>query len=390
MRGVLPDAVEERASGNFLRLPEGGRLPLAREWCTKPMRDFGPGGGGCEGPTRFHHITADVFDLHGTCALPAVFQAASQFNCLEHPSPRVDRTAGIRNYHKDLTQGPACALCTAPDTLVRNNAPPIDLAPALPQTNGYYELTPESAVEPPFDLSVGCLVDAPVAMTSRPEEYVEYDPDYDPEINKRGAKRARTSPDAAVDSPRRRVDQVYCAAACVMHGGDAADPGVAETGRFILDKMYMATLDHAVQRGIPNVYLTLLGGGAFGNPPEWIAGAIARAVFAYRDSKLVIRVVHYPRLDSTMIDLIQAEYRALVAKHTHYTPTIEAEVKDRTERLRALLTDAAARGEVTEWRPRRWRLNTPITNWRMWSRATELAATMPGHAAATAHTITIA
>jgi hypothetical protein len=52
------------------------------------------------------------------------------------------------------------------------------------------------------------------------------------------------------------------------------------------------------------VWLTFLGGGAFGNAREWIAGAIGRALSVMRDRDLDIRIAHYRRIDADMRDAI--------------------------------------------------------------------------------------
>ena len=59
--------------------------------------------------------------VHG-CArnAGAVFQVASQFNCLEFPGPRTTPEDGVTNYAQDRTQGPACAVAAGPATVFRN------------------------------------------------------------------------------------------------------------------------------------------------------------------------------------------------------------------------------------------------------------------------------
>ena len=69
--------------------------------------------------------------------------------------------------------------------------------------------------------------------------------------------------------------------------------------RGVLDGMYEATLGVGArlsrERGGERVkvYLTLVGGGAFGNPMTWIHGAIERAVRKYRGAELDVFLVHY-------------------------------------------------------------------------------------------------
>ena len=50
----------------------------------------------------------------------ALFQAASQFNCLEFASPHAVPEQGVTIYEDDGTQGPACALACAAGTVYRN------------------------------------------------------------------------------------------------------------------------------------------------------------------------------------------------------------------------------------------------------------------------------
>ena len=50
----------------------------------------------------------------------AIFQVASQFNCLEFMSFRSKPEHGISIYSYDNTQGPSCAIASFPSTLYRN------------------------------------------------------------------------------------------------------------------------------------------------------------------------------------------------------------------------------------------------------------------------------
>jgi hypothetical protein len=67
-----------------------------------------------------HNIEiSSVFEMHSQYP-NSIFQAASQFNCLEFPNPRTVPEHGITAYFTDHTQGPACALACAAGTLYRN------------------------------------------------------------------------------------------------------------------------------------------------------------------------------------------------------------------------------------------------------------------------------
>lgn len=73
----------------------------------------------------------------------------------------------------------------------------------------------------------------------------------------------------------------------------------AEFAQLILDAAYEATLAAAVQNaqatGNNRVYLTLLGGGAFGNPDEKVIGTIRKALLAYQGFGLWVGIVSHSR-----------------------------------------------------------------------------------------------
>ena len=73
-----------------------------------------------------HEVIGDVLPLH---AAPdnagALFQVASQFNCLEFCSPERVPEDGVSDYQLDPTQGPACSLAAAAATVARNYCIPV-------------------------------------------------------------------------------------------------------------------------------------------------------------------------------------------------------------------------------------------------------------------------
>lgn len=81
---------------------------------------------GHEGALAVDVITADVRKLHARseCA-GALFQVASQFNCLEMVGPDVTPEKGVGRYEHDHTQGPACAIAAGAATIYRNYFVPV-------------------------------------------------------------------------------------------------------------------------------------------------------------------------------------------------------------------------------------------------------------------------
>src|SRR5262249_14512909 len=63
----------------------------------------------------------DVGGLQATAPDGTLFQAASQFNCLESPGPHV---TPVSNYFYDRTQGPRASISAFPGTLLRTSSAP--------------------------------------------------------------------------------------------------------------------------------------------------------------------------------------------------------------------------------------------------------------------------
>ena len=51
------------------------------------------------------------------------------------------------------------------------------------------------------------------------------------------------------------------------------------------------------------VFLTLVGGGVFGNPGRWVFAAIERALTLYRDHPLDVSIVSYGQSNDDAADL---------------------------------------------------------------------------------------
>lgn len=95
------------------------------------------------GGVKLHHVVhSDVLEEHARRP-GALFQAASQFNCLEFPSPDGAPEDGVTDYAMDPTQGPACAIAAAAGTVFRNYfvsvQPGTHLGKGDTWGQGYYE-----------------------------------------------------------------------------------------------------------------------------------------------------------------------------------------------------------------------------------------------------------
>jgi hypothetical protein len=98
------------------------------------------------------------------------------------------------------------------------------------------------------------------------------------------------------ESPGHLVSQAYCSAVPVGYSDQPASRW-EPLARLVLDATYEATLTaaaiNAESTGNRSVFLTLVGGGVFGNRTEWIVDAIRRAVTRHDGADLDVVIVSY-------------------------------------------------------------------------------------------------
>ena len=106
------------------------------------------------------------------------------------------------------------------------------------------------------------------------------------------------------------VSQAYCSAMPVAYSRQSSNDWEA-FARFVLEGAYEATMLAAVlnaQRdadtGSNKIFLTLLGGGAFGNRTSWIMDAILRSLRLVEDTGLDVYIVSYGHSKPEVQDLI--------------------------------------------------------------------------------------
>ena len=264
------------------------------------------------GRTRVSCMTGDVRALHARAEnRNAVFQVASQFNLLEMVAPHVTPEHGVTCYQVDRTQGPACAIAAGAGTIYRNY-----LAPVGNQAGQR------------ADRQIDCLADLGQALGGQQHRLREMRNGYalctrdgllqidarlrecDEALLDELRGRLRIGLHWCVDvtdsaEPGHHVTQVFCSALPVSY---TSIPSVLWT-RFallVLEAAYEATLLAAALNRAVNgadlVYLTRLGGGAFGNDPHWIAAAMRRAIRQVAIRGLDVRLVSH---GAATADLLQ-------------------------------------------------------------------------------------
>ncbi|MBD2718222.1 hypothetical protein [Synechococcus sp. FACHB-909] len=254
------------------------------------------------GTLRVREVVANVQHLHADESnATALFQVASQFNLLEMVSPDVTPEHGVGIYEYDHTQGPACAMAAGAGTIYRNY---------FAEVNGQ---TGQSARH-----QIDCLADLGTALGNTEGRLWEMRNGY-PLASQAGlveiSERLKSADDDQRDGWRRLlrigiqwrtqvtlkdcehlVSQVYGSALPVAYSRHASNLW-APFARLILEASYEATICTAIlntaQHGSNRVFLTLLGGGAFGNETDWILKGIERALNLHRHADLDVAIVSY-------------------------------------------------------------------------------------------------
>lgn len=268
-----------------------------------------------------NEVVADVQDLHcDPRNQNAMFQVASQFNLLEMVSPSVTPEAGVTIYQSDFTQGPACAIACGAGTIYRNYFANVD--GHFGQTSAY---------------QIDCLKDLGIELGNTRNELWSMENGYAiprsgglENINSKLMKSSDSKGDSGdscyIDALRGKlrigvmsrtavtlngcehvVSQAYCSALPVAYSGFDS----AEWMRFatlVLEAAYEATFHAAIlnlaETGNNQLFLTLLGGGAFGNETSWIINAISRCVRLFRETPLDVKIVSYGRSSPSIRELV--------------------------------------------------------------------------------------
>ncbi|CAK4648168.1 hypothetical protein LEN26_017628 [Aphanomyces euteiches] len=276
------------------------------------------------GQSTLRHIAAgDVFLMHcDPDNKHALFQAASQFNCLEFVSPNRVPENGVTCYANDMTQGPACAIAAGPATVYRNYFAEVggqigqtrdnqinnlDTIEDLidNETHNFFEVYNGYTDSTKGQLSPLNAMIEDEAMRAKLAKALKIGVHWDVEV-------PFVDRYTAADNSDQIVSQAFCSAISVGYSSAPASAW-APFAQLVLDASYEATLWAAVvnyhKTGCNKVFLTALGGGVFGNRSEWIVDAIAKSVRAVANCGLDIVLVHYRRVDPVMQDRVARALR---------------------------------------------------------------------------------
>lgn len=256
------------------------------------------------GKIAVREIVADAQQLHSDISNEgSLFQVASQFNLLEMASPDITPEHGVEIYENDHTQGPACAIAAGAGTIYRNY---------FANVNGQ---TGQSR-----DNQIDCLADMGIAFGNSGNNLWEIRNGYVmasygglTEISRRLQRSSEKEIDelrqllrigiqwntqVTLKNAKHMVSQAYCSALPVSYSHHPSSLW-KEFAKLILEASYEATICAAILNSTKNennkLFLTLLGGGAFGNETAWIVNGIQRALSIYKHADLEVAIVSYGR-----------------------------------------------------------------------------------------------
>ncbi len=302
--------------GNALKSLVNGKVFVCGELETPSLAELRERVGSSEyqvGRISVREVVANVQHLHtDESNTGSLFQVASQFNLLEMVSPSVTPECGVGIYENDRTQGPACAIAAGAGTIYRNY---------FAIVNGQ---TGQSA-----NNQIDCLADIGAALGNSESRLWEMKNGYAlatqsglVEIGQRLRAAGEDELDklrqllrigiqwntqVTLNNSKRLVSQVYCSALPVAYSAHSSHLW-AEFARLVLEAAYEATICTAILNSIRNgnnrVFLTLLGGGAFGNQSDWIIGGLQRALNLYKQVDLDVAIVSYGSSNSYVQELV--------------------------------------------------------------------------------------
>lgn len=251
---------------------------------------------------QFSEIVGDVKALHRDPGNEgAMFQVASQFNLLEMVSPSVTPERGVGIYENDRTQGPACAIAAGAGTIYRNYFVPVNgqLGQSADSQIDCLQLIGEALGNTEvrlWKMQNGYALPTSTGLNESHERLTGMNEAERDSIREKLQIGVQWGTQVTLGGCRHTVSQAYCSALPVAYCHHPTRLW-APFATLVLEAAYEATLCAAalnrLRTGNRQVFLTLLGGGAFRNDPAWIIEAIGRAFSLHRQSDLDVQIVSY-------------------------------------------------------------------------------------------------
>ncbi len=259
---------------------------------------------------QVEEIVADVQEFHSQKENSnALFQAASQFNLLEMVNPKITPEQGIDRYEFDYTQGPACAIACGAGTIYRNY---------FVEVNGQIGQSANNQIDclgligeelkneelNLWEMKNGYALinqNGLLMINKKIAEFTEIERESLKEKLKTGIQ---WNTEVTISKTKHKVSQIYCSALPVAYS-QIESFYWEYFARLILEATYESTLYTGLlnmeYNNSPKVFLTLVGGGAFGNEEYWILESMQKAIRKFKNVPLDIKIVSYGISNSELL-----------------------------------------------------------------------------------------
>lgn len=244
----------------------------------------------------------------------SLIQVASQFNLLEMVSPNRTPEDGVGIYEYDATQGPACAISCGAGTIYRNYFANVDEQIGQTSTK-QIDCLNEIGIELENDKYNHWEMQNGYALASRKgleniSEQIRSKSENDYEYLK-GKLRIGVQWDSEVTISKNRnlITQVYCSALPISYS-DIETELWSDFAKMVIEATYEATFYVALKNYEKTknnkVFLTLIGGGAFGNKYDWIFDAIGKSIKKFSKTPLDIKIVSYGNSNHSITEFVDS------------------------------------------------------------------------------------
>lgn len=264
---------------------------------------------------QVRELVADVSALHQHADnANSVFQVASQFNCLEMAAPQLTPEDGVGIYQDDRTQGPACSICAGGGTIYRNYFVNVNGQRGQTRDNQINCLSELERVlgAGHWQMQNGYCFPTAAGLAHIERVLARTDADGLDEIRGKLQVGIQSSTQVTIGDANHLVTQVFCSGLPVAY---SRLPSSAwnRFPRLVLEASYESTFHVAVQNlartGQNRLFLTLVGGGVFGNQIEWILSAIDRALHMFAWADLDVTIVSYGATNPELTGFLEGRTR---------------------------------------------------------------------------------
>lgn len=249
-------------------------------------------------------VVANIQGLHvDSRNANALFQVASQFNLLEMVGPHVSPEQGVGIYERDRTQGPACAVAAGAGTIYRNYFAMVNGRVGQSADNQVDCLSGVGSVlgntgQRLWRMVNGYAMPSISGLQEVDRQLRLLDESGRDQVRKELRIGIQTDTQVTLGNASHVVSQAYCSALPVAYSPYPPECW-ATFAKLVLEASYEATVCAAIlnasRTNNNTLFLTLLGGGAFGNETDWIVGAIRRSLYLHKECGLDVVIVSYGR-----------------------------------------------------------------------------------------------